>query len=330
LRRARPAERALLAAGLLATLLGPACRSTPQTAAPHAEAPTAIEREAAPATPALWRFRGRSGGTLYVLGSLHVGRGAGWSLSREVLEAFDGSDLLLVELDLRSEATRREIERAIVLRAQLPRGESLSGLLPPELYREVARRMEPLGVPQPAYDRLKPWFISNLLAMHELERSGFVGEGGVDRQLMERAGSRVRVEALETPESQLELMDGFSSEIQRLMLEDTLLKEQELRDTMAAMIESWRHGDEVALEALVFRDLHQHPELLPFYEAMLFERNEAMASSLSKRLDAGGTSFAVVGAGHLVGAKGVVARLRERGYRGERVDEQAREAGGGG
>jgi len=55
-----------------------------------------------------------------------------------------------------------------------------------------------------------------------------------------------------------------------------------------------------------------------FLERVLFLRNGRMTETILPRLQSGG-AFVAVGALHLYGDRGVLARLREKGYRITRV-----------
>jgi len=54
--------------------------------------------------------------------------------------------------------------------------------------------------------------------------------------------------------------------------------------------------------------------MLPVYEKLLYERNNTMATRIEGFLKAGGRYFVVVGAGHLVGKKGIIELLKKKGY----------------
>jgi uncharacterized protein YbaP (TraB family) len=60
-----------------------------------------------------------------------------------------------------------------------------------------------------------------------------------------------------------------------------------------------------------------YPEL---FEVVFVRRNEAWVETLLQELEGSGTDFVAVGAGHLLGAEGLVERLRAEGVRVERVD----------
>ena len=85
------------------------------------------------------------------------------------------------------------------------------------------------------------------------------------------------------------------------------------------LLEAWRKGDDARLEQEVFGELARDPSLAPYYELFYFDRNDRMAQSIAERVDAGGRWFVAVGAGHVVGARGIPSLLSQHGYRVRRV-----------
>jgi hypothetical protein len=57
------------------------------------------------------------------------------------------------------------------------------------------------------------------------------------------------------------------------------------------------------------------------FEVVFVRRNEAWVETLLRELEGSGTDFVAVGAGHLLGAEGLVERLRAQGVRVERVGD---------
>jgi uncharacterized protein YbaP (TraB family) len=55
------------------------------------------------------------------------------------------------------------------------------------------------------------------------------------------------------------------------------------------------------------------------YDALIWQRNASMAARLVALAGDGRTRFVVLGAGHMVGAKGIPARLAEQGFAVERI-----------
>lgn len=160
------------------------------------------------------------------------------------------------------------------------------------------------------------------LATRQFATAGYVPEEGVDRFFQTRAqGGAKRVLGLETIESQFDVFDALPLALQVDALEGLLGQERHGSvPSPDALVEAWARGDVDRLEEILFADLGDDPQLDAFYEAMYFRRNRDMARRIAALLEGGPADlFVVVGAGHLVGERGIPALLARRGFRVERV-----------
>ncbi len=69
------------------------------------------------------------------------------------------------------------------------------------------------------------------------------------------------------------------------------------------------------MEPIIMKNINKDPQLVPIYEKLIDERNRKMVSKIEDYLRGKGTYFVVVGAGHLIGEKGIVEVLRKKGLR---------------
>ena len=82
---------------------------------------------------------------------------------------------------------------------------------------------------------------------------------------------------------------------------------------------AWQQGDEATLEKVIFEHMDDEPALAELYERLIFRRNASMADEIESLLGQPGTWFVVVGAGHFVGDRSVIAHLKRKGYDVRRV-----------
>lgn len=294
--------------------LGPALCLAAACATPGADV-------AAPAPdPLLWLARPAEpgAGALYLLGSVHVLGGAG-SFGRAVEAAYLRSDELVVEVDL-SAVRKQDIAVLTARLGTLPEGETLRDQLSPETWRLLDAYLRESGLPAAYVTRLEPWVVATIVAVTELQRAGFQAAEGVDRSFLARASAGGKpIRELETPEAQLYLFDSLPRPLQDLMLKDMLARLDRVGEETAQLIAAWERGDEALLLEILLSPLDEYPELAPFYDAVYFDRNERMAAGLAELTRDGKTRFVVLGAGHMVGPRGVPALLAKRGFRVERV-----------
>jgi hypothetical protein len=269
--------------------------------------------------PLAWRAEGpRAGdGSLFLLGSVHLGRSELHDFGPAVEAAYAASDELVVEVDL-SLLSEQEIVAQSARYLVLPDGRMLRDELAPETWAKLEAYFRNRGAPIAAVERLKPWAVSTVIAVMEFEASGMQGQYGIDRHFIAAAAEARRpIRGLETLQSQLEALDALSPRVQELMLEDALAR---IDDDPGALVTAWEDGDEEWLARQLFGPLEENPEFEEFYEAIFFRRNEEMTDQLADLVRDGRRRFVVLGAAHMLDERGIPALLRKRGFRVERVN----------
>jgi uncharacterized protein YbaP (TraB family) len=87
-----------------------------------------------------------------------------------------------------------------------------------------------------------------------------------------------------------------------------------VRSGTEALVDAWARGDDAAVERVFYRPMHDAPELAIYFEQLIFGRNERMTQRLASLARDGKLRFVVVGAGHMVGERGIPALLRDYGF----------------
>jgi uncharacterized protein YbaP (TraB family) len=272
-----------------------------------------------PNDPLLWRAEapGEGGGALYLLGSVHMGTPAMQNLGPVVSDAFGRTEELVVEVDLSS---LDPVETAVLMHrhGSFVDGVQLRDVIRPETHALLIEYLEERALSPAAFETMMPWLVATMVAVMGFEDAGLDGRLGVDQAFIDQAGEKPIV-PLETFESQLAMLSGLDWEIQDLMLEDSLLKSGEMALQSAMIVESWRLGDEAELERILFEDLESTPALEPLYQVMFYDRNVRMTRLLVELSGDGIPRFVVLGAGHMVGSRGVPALLAAEGFRVEQI-----------
>jgi uncharacterized protein YbaP (TraB family) len=268
------------------------------------------------AMPLFWRVDATEGASLYVLGSVHLGPAEGWQFPPAIHRAFEHANAIAVEVDP-TEMHQAAQQMLVARYGMLPPGVTLEQLLSPETWAMLKKQTEQAGLPLDAVERMQPWLVTNLLMVAASRRLGWSPQGGVDATFIGAAGDRSIV-SLESAEFQLSLLAGLPAEIQELSLRDTLGRFDDVSDYLTRLVGAWRIGDEAALEDFFFASYDEDPAFEPFFEILIFRRNQSMAERLRVLLDAeqhrGEIVFVVIGAGHVIGSQGVPAILASWGY----------------
>lgn len=295
---------------LLASVLHVACASPPP-ASPEGPASWQVR-------PLVWRADGPNAGDgpVFLLGSVHVGRAALQDFGPAVAEAYESSDELVVEVDL-SQLSEREIVAQTLPHMLLPKGRRLRDEVSPATWAKLEDYFRERGDAIAGVERMRPWAVSTWIAMMEFEVAGMQGEYGVDRHFISAAAEGNRaIRGLETVESQMQIFSDLSPSLQELMLEDALAR---VDTDPAELVSAWETGDEEQLTQQLLGPLEENPEFTAFYEALFFERNEAMAAQIAALVGDGRRRFVVLGAAHMLGDRGIPALLQLRGFRVDRI-----------
>jgi uncharacterized protein len=277
--------------------------------------------EAAARRVFLWKISPDEGSaaTLYVLGSTHAGRAPLEGVDRAIEQAFAAADALAVEVDT-SQTTSAEISSYAREIGAIHDGTPLRARLPGDMSVQLVHALEGQGMTADALDTYEPWLASLALSGQALSRLGYDASFGVEEYFLQRARDK-RVLELEGARSQLDVLDGLSDGVQHVMLGGTLRDLDGMSDKIAAFVSSWEAGDAERMDALVFADAQGRgePGNADFFERVYFARNRAMVAKLASSLAGDSVVFAVIGAGHLVGAQGIPALFAARGYHVQQV-----------
>jgi uncharacterized protein YbaP (TraB family) len=296
----------------LAALAGLGCATAPFEAGCSTQAGTRTS------APLMWRAQQRAGGgVLYLLGSIHFETESAAQFPSVIEAAYAGSDELVVELDL-SDATGSEVGASPTKRGLLEAPTQLADVLSPPTLELLERYLDERELPFSLVEGMKPWYLTNFLVVMELQDAGYDAEYGVDRQFIDRS-SGTPIVALETVDEQLDLLDHLPLRIQEIMLRDALKRNPHFDRATDQLIEAWRRGDERTLHELVFGPIAEDADFELFYDSIFFRRNEVMARRLAEFARDGKTRFAVVGAGHMLGPRGIPSLLCDRGFEVRRV-----------
>lgn len=253
---------------------------------------------------------------VYVLGTLHVGQPDFYPFRPEIESALDKSTRLFLELNHEETGTQEKLARAMLC-AHPCLKESLSE---PE-WNTLARRLGNKEAAIQEIGRIRPWAAAIVLSLGDYAALGFRAEDGVERYVSARAGKGKGPVGLESAEEQISLFTEMTPAEQKEMLVQWLnMSAQERLSTSRELIELWKTGDAEALHAW-YRKMEQLYSSSPenaasFDRRFLVARNRVYVERLlSQSSGAPGPFFLAVGALHLGGPEGVLALLKQQGFK---------------
>jgi uncharacterized protein YbaP (TraB family) len=255
---------------------------------------------------------------VYLLGSIHFADESFYPLRKEIEEAFYLSDHLVVEINIDDEKAKRYRD-LIKEKGSYKDNTTIRDEITYQTYRKLESVLRRFGMPMEMVDKQKPGILVLTLTSVQVMKMGFMPEMGIDAYLLRNASRTGKnIIELETVEEQIDIFLNISDG--DLLLREALFSLDEADRQMMDMMFCWKTGDEACIESILFEDaLTNYPSFVSIYDILFFRRNEDMANDIRTFLDSKGTYFVVVGAGHLVGDKGIPDLLRNAGYQVKRL-----------
>jgi len=259
----------------------------------------------------LWRVRSKTN-TVYVLGSLHLSKKEIYPLNQKIENAFDQSDILVVEANV-NDIKKVDIQK-LAENAFYPANDTLEKHLSAETYEWVKKETSGLGIPVELIHKQKPWFLSMTLVALESLKLGFDPNYGIDKYFLKKAAGKKKILELESLDYQIELLSNFSDKDQELFLLYTLKDLSIMEKELDRLTQAWATGDTKGMESILTRSVSEDKRLFSIFEKLIYERNRKMVSRIEDFLGTKETYFVIVGAGHLVGNQGIIEILKVKGY----------------
>ncbi|MEP2736468.1 MAG: TraB/GumN family protein [Erythrobacter sp.] len=262
--------------------------------------------------PALWMVKDADT-TIYMFGTVHaLPKDVEW-YKGTVRDALASSDTIVTEIKM-DPSMQAEMQQLVATKGILPQGTTLRGMMTAEDKATYEAALAKLGVPAAAFDQFEPWYAGLTMSMLPLLQQGYSPESGVEKVLLADAAGKPQG-ALETLGFQIGIFDELPAKSQMEFLIEASDSVDEIKPMLDAMVAEWLEGDADALAELMNEGLED--DVLA--EKLLFERNRTWAAWIDERMDAPGTVFIAVGAGHLAGKKSVQDVLNTKGIKTYRI-----------
>ncbi len=264
----------------------------------------------------LWKIQSKAA-TVYLLGSIHFLKEEFYPLPETIESAYDSSEVLVVEANVNDIG---KLDLATFMdKAFYSDDDHLEKHVSPETYQLIKRETRSLGIPPELADNQKPWLLALSLQALELMKLGYDPQHGVDYYFLSKAQGKKRILELESLDEQIKLLSGFSDREQEIFLLYTLKNLKSMGGQVDTLARAWATGDTKTVESILASSTTEDGTIARIHEKLLDERNTKMMSKIEGYLSSGGSYFVIVGAGHLVGERGIVELLKTRGYFAEQL-----------
>lgn len=260
------------------------------------------------------------GKTSYLFGTIHVGKDGFYPLDAEAARALQGAKALVIELDIRENAS---FQKAMALHGRYAAGDTVQNHVQPETLQKLAPALAKAGMSLQSVQQFKPWLIANLLVGVELDARGFKRAQAVEYALLAAAQEQDKaVRQLESAEYQLGLFDALDAAQQEQYLLESLadLASGTAMKKSLALIDAWNAADAPGIQAAWHTATTGNSISAGFMQRVLLgKRNPEMAANIERIMQQDQVAFVGVGLLHLVGEDGLPQLLKRRGYQVEQL-----------
>jgi uncharacterized protein len=294
-----------------------------QTSNPQAAAEISKEAAAKPNQgPLFWKITTpKTKKVSYLLGTAHVTDERIATLSDEVKAKVSKSSVLLLEL--RETANRDGMSRMVMEdkeHTEMPEGQSVWDLVADESEDTIKSNPAFANAPPEILSHLQPWLIAAAISQPICELQSKQNNFTLDEALAQRAQiASVEIQGLETVQEQISVFANMPLEDQAAMLNKQMALGIPAEDSFKTLTDLYTERSVTVFEPLMIylakqKGIEQDARDLAFNVNFIDNRNANTASRAQPYIDKGG-AFIAVGAAHLAGAKGVVQRLKDAGYK---------------
>lgn len=271
----------------------------------------------------LWKVTGGdSKGDSYIFGTHHIAPVAILDSIQGFADALNSVSTVYGELEM-AEMTSPAVQQVAMRHSMAPADSTLSKLLSAEQLDSVSAVLGKYTggmLTAAALDPMKPVVVSTQLGMMQsmVAFPEFTGQQQLDQVIQERAQLAGKaVKGLETAEQQFAILMGGSLSRQAEQLMKDIRKEEKTIEDAKTLAAAYMSADLDAMERLFNDpDTGMSPETA---KTLIYDRNDNWIAQLREILPADKVMI-VVGAGHLVGEKGILSQLRNAGYEVTAVD----------
>jgi uncharacterized protein len=277
-------------------------------------APATAEQQPAARRFLMWKVSSPTT-TVYLVGSIHVGNSSMYPLPAGVESAFAASKVLAVEINIKNVDQSKALQ--MVQEYGMYAG---SDTLSQHISKETSDALDDYcgkhGLPRAALEKYKPWLVAITITFIAAKEAGEDAALGIDMHFLNAIKEPQRIGELETAEFQLSIFASATEQEQQGLLAEGLKHVNKLKETMHRIQDAYMSGDGDRLQKVLDEE-NTGPKSLT--KKLLDDRNVSMAGKVEGFLKGNEQIFVVVGAAHLVGDKGVVKLLQDKGYHVEQL-----------
>ncbi|OUR80100.1 TraB/GumN family protein [Colwellia psychrerythraea] len=256
---------------------------------------------------------------IFIGGTVHILPPSELPLPKEFDQAYKQSDSIVLEAKL-PDASDAEFQLNMMQQMTYSNGKTISSFLSTKTQQKLSQYVSSLGVELAMFEHFKPGLLVTMLALLEAKKAQLSGEG-VDIFYSKQANRDNKgIAYLESAEFQMNMIANMGIGDEDRFIKSNLEQMTDFKAMFLGLLKAWRVGDEQQLNKLAILPMKDDPKT---FKKLLTDRNQTWISQIERMFAGNGKStdkeFVLVGVAHLAGDKSVLALLKAKGYRVEKL-----------
>ncbi len=260
----------------------------------------------------LWRIAKPAQPASFLFGTIHSEDERVLALLSEApAKALRQADAVVIETELDEKSSAQFMSAMF-----FTDGQRLEHLLEPQLYQKALAAAASRGLHSQQIATIKPWALMTMLAM-PVPKTGLF----LDRVVYQTGAERgAKLGGLETPQEQIDAMNGLAMNDQIALLKETIERLDEMPELLEQLTKAYLDRDLGRMQQLYeeYSAQSDHGAEQRLKERILEARNDRMVERMQPWLKSG-NSFIAVGALHLPGDNGLLRQLNAMGWKVELI-----------
>ena len=272
-------------------------------------------------TPLFYKISDKNNTTIYLLGSIHAADDTIYPLNDTIMNSFNDSDYLAVEVDTLSLQNNFDLSLKLAEKMMYNDSTTIKNHIGDELYNKMVKFLKEKKSYSSLYDNYKPVFFESLFENLIINDAMLKSESGIDTYFLSLASeNNKKILEVESAEFQYNLLLNTPLELDKIMIEEYIDNYDLNVSQMKDLYELWKKGDKEQLENILINSESQNAteeekKLMENYnQSLIIDRNYGMANVLENYFEKKQNVFCVVGLGHVIGDEGIINLLQKRGY----------------
>lgn len=272
-------------------------------------------------TPLFYKISDKNNTTIYLLGSIHAADDTIYPLNDTIMNSFNDSDYLAVEVDTLSLQNNFDLSLKLAEKMMYNDSTTIKNHIGDELYNKMVNFLKEKKSYSSLYDNYKPVFFESLFENLIINDAKLKSESGIDTYFLSLASeNNKKILEVESAEFQYNLLLNTPLELDKIMIEEYIDNYDLNVSQMKYLYELWKKGDKEQLENILINSESQNvteeeKKLMENYnQSLIIDRNYGMANVLENYFEKKQNVFCVVGLGHVIGDEGIINLLQKRGY----------------